>query len=104
MNDMNGKGKLSLVIAALLCAALCGTAGAVSAREGDSDFADPQPVSNKLSAISYVTWWSHDATTTGGYRPSILLKLENYSGKDLTGQLIRFQARFTDLTNGIVTV
>lgn len=68
--------------------------------DNDSDFAEP-PRIRKLAAVSSVSWWSHDAT---GYHPSILIKLENYSGNDLTGQLIRIQGRFVDLTNGIVTI
>ena len=49
----------------------------------------------------YVTWWSHDAT---GYHPAIYLQYENDSGRDLSGQLIKFQCRFTDIRNGYVTV
>lgn len=48
-----------------------------------------------------VTWWAHDYK---GYHPSILVKLENVSGMDLTGEKIRFQARFMDLRTGILTV
>ena len=44
--------------------------------------------------LGYVTWWSHDAV---GYHPAIQLKVENTSGQDLSGTIIRFQARFTDL-------
>lgn len=55
----------------------------------------------KITTIGYVTWWSHDAI---GYHPAIYLKIENNSSTDLTGVLIHFQARFTDLRNGYVTV
>ena len=61
--------------------------------------ADERP--KRISVIGYVTWWSHDAV---GYHPAILLKVENTSGQDLSGTVIRFQARFTDLRNGYVTV
>jgi hypothetical protein len=54
-----------------------------------------------LMISKYVTWWSHDAT---GYHPAIYLQYENDSGHDLSGQLIRFQCRFTDIRNGYVTV
>lgn len=54
-----------------------------------------------LSAVAHVTWWSLDPT---GYHPAVLVKIENTSGKDLSGQLIRFQGRFMDMQNGIVTV
>jgi hypothetical protein len=63
--------------------------------------ADSDAASSKISAVSYVTWWSHDAT---GYHPAMFVKLENDSGKDLSGQLLKLQARFTDLRNGYVTV
>jgi len=55
----------------------------------------------KISTIGFVTWWSHDAV---GYHPAIILKIENTSGVNLTGVVIRFQGRFTDLRNGYVTV
>lgn len=55
----------------------------------------------RVATIGYVTWWSHDAV---GYHPAILLKLENTTGTNLSGVIIRFQGRFTDLRNGYVTV
>lgn len=55
---------------------------------------------NDIKIINYVTWWSHDAT---GYHPAICFRYINRSGKDFTGQLIRFQARFLDLHNSYVT-
>lgn len=54
-----------------------------------------------LDALGYITWWSHDSN---GYRPTILVKIQNTSNEDLTGELIRFQARFLDLRYGSVTV
>jgi len=54
-----------------------------------------------ITAVGFITWWSHDAT---GYHPAIMLRLENDSGRDLTGNVLRFQGRFTDLKYGYVTV
>ncbi|MBI4532639.1 MAG: hypothetical protein HY711_01730 [Candidatus Melainabacteria bacterium] len=54
-----------------------------------------------LSAVAEVTWWSLDPT---GYHPAVLVKIENTSGKDLSGQLIRLQGRFMDVQSGMVTV
>jgi len=55
----------------------------------------------KISAVGYVTWWSHDAV---GYHPAIWLKIENNSRLDLSKSIIRLQGRFTDLHSGYVTV
>lgn len=55
----------------------------------------------KLEAVSFITWWFHDAT---GYHPAILLRLENASGIDLSGVLIKFQARFTNLRTAYINV
>lgn len=55
----------------------------------------------RLSPQSVLTWWSHDAT---GYHPAVGLLLENSSGRDLGGILIRFQGRFLDLRNGYTQV
>lgn len=102
MVRMKRNPKLRLVLALLFWPGLLGIAFLPAAfASNESDFNESVPSADKVAAISYVTWWSHDAA---GYHPSILLKLENYSGKDQTGQLIKFQSRFTDLTNGIVTV
>ncbi|HEY9712893.1 MAG TPA: hypothetical protein V6C72_05455, partial [Chroococcales cyanobacterium] len=60
----------------------------------------PAPIP-KIAAVSFVTWWSHDAV---GYHPAIVLRYENQSDRDLTGVRISFQAKFTDLRNGYVTV
>jgi hypothetical protein len=54
-----------------------------------------------LVVVSHVSWWALDPE---GYHPSILLKIENNTGRDLTGEKIRLQARFTNLRNGIVSV
>ncbi|MDR3615871.1 MAG: hypothetical protein P4L53_20095 [Candidatus Obscuribacterales bacterium] len=76
----------------------CALANAQSSDKGESE---PTPSAQDLSVVSYVTWWSHDAT---GYHPAIYLRYENDSARDLSGTLIRFQCRFTDLRNGYVTV
>lgn len=53
----------------------------------------------ELAVVAYVSWWSLDPT---GYHPCIYLELENTSGKDLSGQLIRFQSMFVDRRYGDV--
>lgn len=55
----------------------------------------------KLDAACFVTWWFHSAL---GYHPAILMKVENASGQNLSGTLIRYQARFTNLRDGYVNV
>ena len=57
--------------------------------------------SNPLKVVNYITWWSLDPT---GYHPAVLLKLENNSGADLTGQEIHFQGRFLNLRTTDITV
>ncbi len=69
------------------------------AQAGDAIPATAQPPA--LMIAKYVTWWSHAAT---GYHPAIYIQYENDSGHDLSGQLIKFQCRFTDLRRGYVTV
>jgi hypothetical protein len=49
---------------------------------------------NQIKVVNYITWWSLDPV---GYHPTILLKVENNSGCDLTGEEIHFQARFLNL-------
>ena len=51
--------------------------------------------------LACIAWWSHDAV---GYHPAMFLMLENTSGQDITGEEIPFQARFTDLRDGSITV
>jgi hypothetical protein len=70
-------------------------------RSADSDDTLSKYRGPKITTLGYVTWWSHDAI---GYHPAIYLKLENNSATDLTGVIVHFQARFTDLRNGYVTV
>jgi hypothetical protein len=72
-----------------------------NAQSSDKPESEPAPAAQDLSIVSYVTWWSHDAT---GYHPAIYLRYENDSARDLSGSLIRFQCRFTDVRNGYVTV
>ena len=57
--------------------------------------------SSTFSVMACVTWWSHDAV---GYHPAMFLLLENKSGHEIAGDEIPFQARFTDLREGYVTV
>jgi len=71
-----------------------------SERATDSDDS-PKMRSPKITTLGYVTWWSHDAI---GYHPAIYLKLENNSSFDLSGVIVHYQGRFTDLRNGYVTV
>lgn len=100
---MNLPCKLSLVLlASLLLGIFSLAAPAASLAQNESEFDEPSKQVDKIAAISYVTWWAHDASA--GYHPTLLLKVENYSNKDLTGALIKFQARFIDLTNGITTI
>ncbi len=56
---------------------------------------------DKLHVLSAVTWWSLD---NRGYRPAVLVKIQNISGRDLTGKQLQFQARFIDTRTGQVTV
>ncbi len=69
----------------------------------DEDYAPDSPPKTmyKLAVRSFVSWWSHDAT---GYHPTVLIQVENASGRDLSGIPMKFQARFQDLRNGFVTV
>ena len=69
------------------------------AAQGSDDGSALPP--KQLDVVSFITWWSHDAT---GYHPTIMVNLENVSGRDLTGLSEHFQARFTDVRNGFVTV
>lgn len=63
--------------------------------------ADSDSKTLKIEAVNFLTWWFHDAT---GYHPAILLRLENASGVDLSGVLVKFQARFTNLRTGYINV
>jgi len=60
-----------------------------------------QPAVARIEAVNAVTWWYHSAI---GYHPAILVVIRNSSGQDLSGVPIRFQARFTNLRDGYVTV
>jgi len=95
--------RLLSILTALI--ALCGGSTLSSASANDVDISNPrtlnpQPERN-LELVSFVSWWSHDAV---GYHPAIVFNYENVSGRDLAGQVVHFQARFTDLRNGYVTV
>jgi hypothetical protein len=56
---------------------------------------------DKLHVLSGVTWWSLD---NRGYHPAILVKIQNASGKDLSGKQLQFQARFMDTRTGTLTI
>lgn len=55
----------------------------------------------KLAAVNSLPYWSHDAM---GYHPALCVRVENLSGQDLTGQLIKMQCRFMDLRQGHVMI
>ncbi len=102
MNGMIQSLKVLSIMALSAGLGLLGTATPpASAVDKSTDANESAQSVDKLAALSYVTWWSHDAT---GYHPAILLKMENYSGKDLTAQLMKFQARFVDLASGVTTL
>ncbi len=69
-------------------------------RSDDSGGSNTEPAL-KLETACFVTWWFHSAL---GYHPAILLRIENASGQNLSGVLIKFQARFTNLRDGYVNV
>lgn len=56
---------------------------------------------NSLTVLNYLTGWQLDAI---GYHPALFMLVENTSGRDLTGTLIRLQGRFTDLQTAEVTI
>ncbi|MCA9801490.1 MAG: hypothetical protein KC777_05865 [Cyanobacteria bacterium HKST-UBA02] len=98
--------KIKSIFLALLI--LIGSASplALAQESDDSDGDDGGQTSEKLKtlkleAVRCVTWWFHDAT---GYHPAILLMVENTSGVDLSGVLLKFQARFTNMQTGFVNV
>ncbi|CAN5414088.1 hypothetical protein BH10CYA1_BH10CYA1_01800 [soil metagenome] len=55
----------------------------------------------KLAAVNSVPFWAHDAT---GYHPSLCVRIDNVSGADLTGKVIKMQCRFLDLRLGHVMI
>ena len=73
---------LALAICALLLPAAV-------AQSGDEDH---KP--RHLSVLNHVTGWSLD---TNGYHPAVFMLLENISGRDLSGQTIKMQGKFTDI-------
>ncbi len=54
-----------------------------------------------FTVLNYETGWTHDGD---GYHPAVFLLIENGSGRDLTPNTIKFQARFTDLETTAVTL
>jgi hypothetical protein len=96
--------KKSTVILLMMLSALVSLSfdcAKVGAQTIDQNESDSTPTTKDLSIVSYVTWWSHDAT---GYHPAMYLTYENDGARDLSGSLIRFQCRFMDVRNGYVTV
>jgi hypothetical protein len=87
------------LIFSLACFAFC--AASVCAEPDSKTPVDVKPIVETLSALGHITWWSLDSA---GYHPAVLVKIENISGKNLTGLMLRFQARFLDLRYGSVTV
>ncbi len=68
-----------------------------SAFAQDSESNQPK----KLAAVNSVPFWAHDAT---GYHPSLCVRIDNVSGSDLTGKMIKMQCRFVDLRLGHVMI
>lgn len=92
-----------LALCLLLSMGLLGLPAVNAASDGDDDDYAPEAskIQYKLAVRSFVSWWSHDAT---GYHPTVLIQVENVSGRDLSGIPMKFQVRFQDLRNGFVTV
>ncbi len=87
-----------LVIGSLLIATLTRPFSGISAGQSHSA---RQEEHTTFSVPACIAWWSHDAA---GYHPAMFIMLENIKGQDITGEEIPFQARFTDLRDGYVTV
>ena len=67
------------------------------------DYDEPDETSaavRQLAASAYIAWWSLDAM---GYHPAVMVRIENISGRDLSGQPVRFQGRFMDMREGVRT-
>lgn len=91
---------LLLAIVAAPSSALAQHLVAPEAAAPEVEIEEVHPV-HKLQVLSGVTWWSLDSK---GYHPVVLVKIQNASGHDLTGQQLQFQARFIDTRSGTVTV
>jgi hypothetical protein len=96
---MTFKKKLLVTMLSLICLINWGCASPAPAQEDDGDGGDG--VIQKLDTACFVTWWFHSAL---GYHPAILMRIENASGQNLPGVIIKFQARFTNLRDGYVNV
>jgi hypothetical protein len=103
MRHRNPISNISHVSAALLTAVGMTALLLVSLIPTSGTAAHAQDVSKSshLSVLNYVTGWEHDAN---GYHPAVFMWLENVSSQDLSGRLVRFQARFTDLQTAEVTI
>ncbi len=70
-----------------------------SAYSAEDSSAESQ--TKRLAAVNSIPFWAHDAT---GYHPSLCVRIENLSGSDLTGKMIKLQCRFVDLRLGHVMI
>jgi hypothetical protein len=62
---------------------------------------DGTAASDPLVLSNYIAWWAHDDR---GYHPAVTFMYQNESGEELSDQLIRFQARFTEIKNNYLSV
>jgi hypothetical protein len=98
---MSVKQKMCRLLSVLVLVAIAILCQAVAAESNDGDMGEAVQSPPKLTAVRYVTWWSHDAV---GYHPAIFLRLENTSGQSLLGERLRMQARFTNIRTAEPTV
>ncbi len=84
---------LALIFIAISAATL---PSAYSAEDSSSE-----AQTKRLAAVNSIPFWAHDAT---GYHPSLCVRIENLSGSDLTGKMIKLQCRFVDLRLGHVMI
>jgi hypothetical protein len=88
---------IAALLALILIAISLATLPSASAAEDSSAVAETK----RLSAVNSIPFWAHDAT---GYHPSLCVRIENLSGADLTGKMIKLQCRFVDLRLGHVMI
>lgn len=98
---MTGKRILALLMCLVFAVGSHLVVPQALAQDDQGDDAGGSGTVQKLEAACFVTWWFHSAL---GYHPAILLRIENASGHYLSGVLIKFQARFTNLRDGYVNV
>jgi hypothetical protein len=97
--NMSGMGRVNLLwfTALALLLAVGGLCCAPIALSYEGEF---NPAKEGILPVNYVSFWT---LKPDGYHPSILLKLENDTGRNLTGERLRFQAIIVNLRNGEVT-